>query len=106
MTQEGLILSLNNRKYYRLNNSINFPKKKQKDVKTVYGMVYDKYFLIVGNAEIRLKPGQKERKVFSNFGISNSYFNSEGDNVSHLLCEDKINEVEVIDYQIYQAFLG
>ena len=86
MTEEALIISLTNLKSYRLNNFANNPRKNKKDTKPVYGMVYDKFFLIFGNSEIRVKPGDKDRKVFSNFGVSNSYFNSEGDNVGNLLC--------------------
>ena len=86
MTEEALIISLTNLKSYRLNNFANNPRKNKKDTKPVYGMVYDKFFLIFGNSEIRVKPGDKDRKVFSNFGVSNSYFNSEGDNVGKLLC--------------------
>ena len=86
MTEEALIISLTKLKSYRLNNFANNPRKNKKDTKPVYGMVYDKFFLIFGNSEIRVKPGDKDRKVFSNFGVSNSYFNSEGDNVGKLLC--------------------
>ena len=86
MTEEALIISLTKLKSYRLNNFANNPRKNKKDNKPVYGMVYDKFFLIFGNSEIRVKPGDKDRKVFSNFGVSNSYFNSEGDNVGNLLC--------------------
>lgn len=106
MTQEGLILSLNNQKYYRLNNFANNPKKSKNDTKPIYGMIYDRFFLIFGNAELRVKPGEKDRKVFSNFGINNAYFNSEGDNVSRLFGEGKTNEVEFIDYEIYQVVLS
>ena len=93
MTEEALIISLTNLKSYRLNNFANNPRKNKKDTKPVYGMVYDKFFLIFGNSEIRVKPGDKDRKVFSNFGVSNSYFNSEGDNVGKLLCQGKTTEV-------------
>ncbi len=50
MTSEGLILSLNNQKYYRLNNFANNPMKNKNDTRPVYGMIYDKFFLIFGNA--------------------------------------------------------
>ena len=35
---------------------------------------YDDYYLIFGNSEIRLK--SLERKLFSNFGIGNSYYDN------------------------------
>lgn len=37
---------------------------------------YDHFFLILGNAEIRLRAGEK--KVFSNFGIATSTFDNLG----------------------------
>ena len=55
------------------------------------GMVYDRYFLIYGNSEIRIKSGEK--KLFSNFGINNSYFWSQGENVNMLFGQGKKNEV-------------
>ena len=54
-------------------------------------MVYDRYFLIYGNSEIRIKSGEK--KLFSNFGINNSYFWSQGENVNMLFGQGKKNEV-------------
>lgn len=57
MNEEGLILSLTNRKSYRLNNFTNYPKKNKNDKKVMLGMIYDDFYLIFGNAEIRVKPG-------------------------------------------------
>ena len=37
---------------------------------------YDEYYIIFGNSEMRLKCN--EDRVFSNFGISNSYYEVEG----------------------------
>lgn len=76
MKSEALILSLTNYKYFPINTLKNNPKKDKKDMKPMLGMVYDKYFLIYGNSEIRIKSGEK--KLFSNFGINNSYFFSRG----------------------------
>lgn len=99
MTDEGLLISLNNRKVYCLNNLANNPKKNKIDTKPIYGMVYDEFYLIFGNSEIRVKPGEKEGKVFSNFGVCfSSQFNSEGDYVDSLLCEGKSNEVGIVSY--------
>ena len=50
MTEESLIISLTNKKYYRLNNSINFPKKNKKETKPMLGMIYDRFYIIFGNA--------------------------------------------------------
>jgi len=91
MKEEGLILSLTNRKYYRLNNFTNYPKKNKNDKRTILGMIYDDYYLIFGNAEIRVKPGESNPKVFSNFAVSQAFFNNEGDNVNILFCEGKKN---------------
>jgi hypothetical protein len=46
-------------------------------------LTYDEYFLIVGNSEIRLRFGQMV--VYSNYGISNAYYETRGDTVDTLL---------------------
>ena len=102
MTKEGLLFSLTNLKVYALNNLKNNPKKDKKDTKPICGMVYDDFFLIFGNSEIRIKSGEK--KIFSNFGINNAYFFSKGDNVNVLFGQGKQNEVEIIDYEIHEIF--
>ena len=43
-------------------------------------VTYDNYFIIFGNAEIRIKQG--ENTVFSNFAIANAHFDPLGENVS------------------------
>ena len=65
-------------------------------------MVYDKFFLIYGNSEIRLKYGEK--KVFSNFGINSGNFLSRGDKVNVLFDKEKKNEVEIANYEIHEVF--
>lgn len=50
MTEEGLILSLTNKKYYRLNNLTNYPKKNKNDKRQILGMIYDTFYLIFGNS--------------------------------------------------------
>ena len=57
MNEEGLILSLTNRKYYCLNNLKNYPNKNKNDKRNILVMIYDDYYLIFGNSEIRVKPG-------------------------------------------------
>jgi hypothetical protein len=54
---------------------------------------YDDYFLILGNSELRIKTG--EYRLFSNFGIANSYYNNRGEKVHALLGEDKEREVDL-----------
>lgn len=86
------MISLTNYKSYLLNNQKNFPRKEKP--KPVFGMIYDKYYLIFGNSEIRIKGGEKEKNVFSNFGVSNSYFNSKEDKIEVLMrAGEKVNEV-------------
>lgn len=46
-------------------------------------IVYDEYYIIFGNSELRIK--SQENKIFSNFGISNGFYNSNGFKVDVLL---------------------
>ena len=62
-------------------------------------MVYDKFFLIFGNSEIRIR--HNENKIYSNFGVNNSYFMCRDHKVDALLCEGKKNEVEFVNFEIY-----
>jgi hypothetical protein len=39
--------------------------------------MYDDYYLMFGNSEIRLREG--EFQVYTNFGISSSYFENKGE---------------------------
>ena len=59
-------------------------------------MLYDPYYLIFGNAEVRIRSGEK--KVFCNFGINNGYFNSERNRAEDLLKVKNKNEVEFVNY--------
>jgi hypothetical protein len=47
----------------------------------------------VGNSEIRLK--SQNKKVYSNFGVSNGYFDSKGEKVDILLGSGGAREVEM-----------
>lgn len=102
MTEEGLIISLNNFKFYTLNNLQNNPRRDPNDTRIIRGMVYDKYFFIIGNAEIRIRNG--EDKVFSNFGISNAFFDNKREKVDALLGEGIVNEVKFTNYEIHEVF--
>jgi hypothetical protein len=46
-------------------------------------IAYDDFFVIFGNSEIRIK--SLEKKIFSNFGLSTSYYRHNGDGVTALL---------------------
>lgn len=102
MDQEALILSLDRQRVIRLNNARNFPNQPRdpRETRVIRSVTYDPYYLIFGNAELRVRAG--EEKVFSNLGINNSYFNSEGWRAKDLL-NDSSNEVRLIDYEIYEA---
>jgi hypothetical protein len=62
--KQGLIISLTSQKYFTTTER----NKK--------ATVYDEYYIIFGNSEIRLK--SQEKKVFSNFGLNNSYYKHKG----------------------------
>lgn len=76
MDQEALILSLDRQRVVKLNSPRNFPNQPRdpRETRVLRSMTYDPYYLIFGNAELRVRAG--EEKVFSNLGINNSYFNS------------------------------
>ncbi len=57
---------------------------------------YDEYYAIFGNSEIRIK--SQEETIFSNFGIANSYYNSNGFRVDILLGENTEREVPLETY--------
>ena len=63
-------------------------------------ITYDDYYLIFGNSEVRLK--SLDSKLFSNFGISNSFFDSRGDRVNELIGEGAEREVEMASFEIHQ----
>jgi len=65
-------MSLNNRKSFPV-----IPGKRS--------VSYDAFFLIIGNSEIRLK--NQDWKMFSNFGIPDSFYYSNGCGVNELLGE-------------------
>lgn len=69
--RDGLIISLTNRKFFTL-----VAENKR-------AIIYDEYYLIFGNSELRIK--SLDNKVFSNFAINNSYYASRGEKVTVLL---------------------
>lgn len=84
----GLLVALNNRKAFPL-----LANKKS--------VTYDSFFLIIGNSEIRLK--NQEWKVFSNFGIANSFFNNMGSGVNDLLGEGPaVREVAIVNFEVFK----
>ena len=90
--KSGLIMSLTNQKCYQL---------VQRNKKSIG---YDDFFVIFGNSEIRIKSQQK--KIFSNFGLSNSYYRHNGDGVSTFLGGGKSQrQMEVVGYEFHQLIL-
>ena len=55
--------------------------------------------MIFGNSELRVKVG--DRKLFSNFGILNAFFDNGKDKVHQLLGEGNQNEVPTLNYEIH-----
>ncbi len=62
---------------------------------------YDDYYLIIGNAELRIKAGDK--KIFTNFGILNSFIDNRGQKFDLLLGQDETREPEVVGYEMHQV---
>lgn len=87
-TEDGLLMSLSKRKTY------NLVKPKEKAI------VYDDYYIIFGNAELRIK--SSDNIIFSNFGINNSFYHSQGDTVQNFLGEQHGRETPLKSYEIYQ----
>ena len=58
-------------------------------------VTYDNYFLIFGNSELRLK--HAENKFFTNFGIANSFFDSNNEKYS-VLTGEKGGREELVDH--------
>jgi hypothetical protein len=78
MNKGGLLVSVSNNQSYTL-----FSKKVGDNKTPQRGMVYDSFYIIYGNAEIRIKTGHKT--VFSNFGVSSAFYNSRGDKIDRFL---------------------
>lgn len=66
-------------------------------------MTYDEFFFIIGNSELRMR--SSEMKLFSNFAINNSFFDSRGYSVDTLFGYGKDKrEVPLLSYEIFQVF--
>jgi hypothetical protein len=87
--KDALLISITNREVFELTET------------NRRGVVYDDYFFIIGNSEMRLKPS--DRKFFSNFGLGNGYFKHRGHKVQTLTgCSDKEREIDCTNIEIYQ----
>lgn len=90
--EDSLIFSVTNEEIFNLNSDF-----KQ-------AIVYDDYFLIFGNSELRIKTG--ELKCFSNLGIAAGYYQTKGRSVNTLLGEGILRETDLVNYEIYQVFFS
>ena len=90
-SHDGLLLSLTNRKVFRLLQANH------------RAVAYDDFFLIFGNSELRLKTGEKG--VFSNFGVQNAFYNCSGEKVGTLLGAGTEREVDLLNYEIFSLKL-
>ena len=88
VSKGGVIMSLSNRKSFPLLNGKN-------------SMTYDEFFLIFGNAEIRIKHG--EDKVYSNLGIMAARYNCLGSTVNDLLGAGKEREVKMAGFEVHRV---
>ena len=79
--KDGLIISISSKSFFELRE------------KNRRAIAYDDFFLIIGNSEIRLKT--QDKKLFSNFGVSNSFYNNRGEKVDTLLGSGTTREVEL-----------
>jgi len=88
MIHPGLIFALTNNKIFELHTPVTNPTTNR----AFRGMIYDEFFMIWGNAEVRIRANDKI--LFSNFGIAASFFNPRGKKVNDLICEEERREVE------------
>ena len=103
MLQPGLLISLGNNESYELYTGVSsMTNKYERTPRLMRGMTYDDFFILFGNAELRIRANEKT--VFSNFGISNGYFNNKGRKVQDLLGDGENRELEFKSYEIYQIF--
>lgn len=79
---KGLLINLNYEMCYKVRENPRLPVTS-----------YDQYFFILGNAEIRIR--SQEQRMFSNFGIANSTFDSKGDSRTKFLNVKDLSDNEL-----------
>jgi hypothetical protein len=104
MTKPGLLISLSTNESFELYTTAvsTMTSKYERNQRLFRGMTYDDYFILFGNAELRIRANEKT--VFSNFGISNGYFNNRAKRVNDLLGDGENREIEFKSYEIYEVF--
>jgi hypothetical protein len=80
MISPGLLISLKNDESYNLRVPGNNPNQR---TTTFRGMIWDEFFLIFGNAELRMR--HKDKNILSNFAAAAGYFNPQGRTVNDFL---------------------
>ena len=65
LNEFGLLISISNDASYPM-------VEPDRNARVIRAIIYDPFYAIFGNAELRVKSG--EDFIFSNFGIMNSYF--------------------------------
>jgi hypothetical protein len=67
-------------------------------------MVHDPYNIIFGNSELKMKwTDPKKLELFSNFGVSNAYYDNRGFKVDTLLGEGENRSTFFEDFEIYKV---
>lgn len=92
MNEPALLISLKDKELFKLNA----PREKL----IPRGMVNDKFYIIFGNSELRLK--LSDREIYSNFSVNNAYFNNRGFTVDTLLGEGKNRTTTLESLEFYE----
>ena len=96
MTDPGLLISLKKNETFELYGATANKKYPCR------AMTYDKFYLNFGNSEIRMKwTDIKKPELFSNFGVSNAYFNNREAKVNDLLGEGETRDTTFESFEIY-----
>ena len=67
-------------------------------------MIYDTYNINFGNSDIRMKwTDPNKQELFSNFGVSNGYYNNRGFKVDALLGEGDRRETSFENFEVYRV---
>ena len=88
--KKSFLFNLNEPRFYSLNE-----QEKSRP------FMYDNFFLVVGNSEIRVE--HNKRLLYSNFGARMSFFETGGDKIEDFLGQKK-NEIEFEVMEVHQIF--
>jgi hypothetical protein len=68
-------------------------------IKNKRAITYDEFYLTFGNDQIRILTNDKY--LYSNFGISNGFYENKGDSLQDFIGACNDNTVEMAAYEIY-----